>query len=236
MDLTAATKNLFMELNELIELRDGAYENMRIYKERTKRWHDSRLHGDKNFKVGDKVTYFTQHRSLIISRNMVRSHADTLGLCNLLAVVSAFLSTPSAGLPWTVAKGQDTFTPISSIIRFRTCSLCGIICMAISLSKVPDPHSLELWLKFEIEWRVFVLKNYLSLDMAITRVPDIRYPSWSASPTRPIYLCIVFIAVVTSDIPPLVSELWLNVEDCCCDHRAIISIHMSDHLQPRNLW
>ncbi|GKD78536.1 hypothetical protein Tco_1341157 [Tanacetum coccineum] len=44
-----------MELNELMKLRDGAYENTRIYKERTKRWHDSRLRGDKNFKVGDKV-------------------------------------------------------------------------------------------------------------------------------------------------------------------------------------
>ncbi|GKB36068.1 reverse transcriptase domain-containing protein [Tanacetum coccineum] len=36
MDLAAAAKNHFMELNELIELRDGAYENTRIYKERTK--------------------------------------------------------------------------------------------------------------------------------------------------------------------------------------------------------
>ncbi|GKC85117.1 reverse transcriptase domain-containing protein [Tanacetum coccineum] len=58
MDLTAATKNRFMELNELMELRDGAYENTRIYKERTKRWHDSRLCGDKNLKVGDKVLLF----------------------------------------------------------------------------------------------------------------------------------------------------------------------------------
>nr|GEV35006.1 reverse transcriptase domain-containing protein [Tanacetum cinerariifolium] len=43
MNLTAAAKNCFMELNELMELRDRAYENTRIYKERTKRWHDSRL-------------------------------------------------------------------------------------------------------------------------------------------------------------------------------------------------
>ncbi|GKE69579.1 hypothetical protein Tco_1527651 [Tanacetum coccineum] len=40
-----------MKLNELMELRDRAYENTRIYKERTKRWYDSRLRGDKNFKV-----------------------------------------------------------------------------------------------------------------------------------------------------------------------------------------
>ncbi|GJS19087.1 reverse transcriptase domain-containing protein [Tanacetum coccineum] len=58
MDLTAAAKNHFMELNELIELRDGAYKNTRIYKERIKKWHDSRLRGDKNFKVGDKVLLF----------------------------------------------------------------------------------------------------------------------------------------------------------------------------------
>ncbi|GKC35333.1 reverse transcriptase domain-containing protein [Tanacetum coccineum] len=53
-----ASKNRFMELNELMELRDGAYENTRIYKETTKRWHDSRLWGDKNFKVGDMVLLF----------------------------------------------------------------------------------------------------------------------------------------------------------------------------------
>ncbi|GJW44462.1 reverse transcriptase domain-containing protein [Tanacetum coccineum] len=57
MDLIAAAKNRFMELNELMDIRDGAYANTRIYKERTKRWHDSRLRGDKNFKVGDKTVY-----------------------------------------------------------------------------------------------------------------------------------------------------------------------------------
>ncbi|GJS98483.1 reverse transcriptase domain-containing protein [Tanacetum coccineum] len=47
-----------MQLNELAELRDDAYENTRIYKERTKKWHDSRLRGDKDFKVGDKVLLY----------------------------------------------------------------------------------------------------------------------------------------------------------------------------------
>ncbi|GKB03430.1 reverse transcriptase domain-containing protein, partial [Tanacetum coccineum] len=41
MDLTLASESLLMQLNELAELRDGAYENTRIYKERTKKWHDS---------------------------------------------------------------------------------------------------------------------------------------------------------------------------------------------------
>ncbi|GJT20387.1 reverse transcriptase domain-containing protein [Tanacetum coccineum] len=51
----AAGKNRFMQLNELGELRDGVYENTRIYIERTMKWHDSRLRGDKDFKVGDNV-------------------------------------------------------------------------------------------------------------------------------------------------------------------------------------
>ncbi|GJT25614.1 reverse transcriptase domain-containing protein [Tanacetum coccineum] len=46
------------KLNELAELRDSAYKNTRIYKERTKKWYDSRLHGDKDFKVGDKVRLY----------------------------------------------------------------------------------------------------------------------------------------------------------------------------------
>ncbi|PPE02307.1 hypothetical protein GOBAR_DD00641 [Gossypium barbadense] len=44
----------------------------------------------------------------------------------------------SAGLPWTVAKGQDTFTPISSVF---------------SVSMVPNPDNLELWLKVDDEIR-----------------------------------------------------------------------------------
>ncbi|GJY02546.1 hypothetical protein Tco_0360698 [Tanacetum coccineum] len=58
MDLIAAVKNRFMALNELMELRDRAYENTRIYKEKTKKWHDLRIRGDKNFETGDKVLLF----------------------------------------------------------------------------------------------------------------------------------------------------------------------------------
>nr|GEU84973.1 DNA-directed DNA polymerase [Tanacetum cinerariifolium] len=79
IDLTAATKNRFLELNELMELRDGAYENTRIYKEKTKRWYDSRLCGNTNFKVGDKVLLFKsrfkmhpgKHKSRWYGPNMV---------------------------------------------------------------------------------------------------------------------------------------------------------------------
>ncbi|GKB23774.1 reverse transcriptase domain-containing protein [Tanacetum coccineum] len=51
-------KACHLPLNELVELRDGAYENTRIYKEQTKKLHDSRLPSDKDFKVGDQVLLY----------------------------------------------------------------------------------------------------------------------------------------------------------------------------------
>ncbi|GJZ59092.1 hypothetical protein Tco_0614908 [Tanacetum coccineum] len=68
MDLTIASKNRFMQLNELAELRDGAYENTKIYKERTKKWHDSRLRRDKDFKVGDKVLLYNYHLKMYLGK------------------------------------------------------------------------------------------------------------------------------------------------------------------------
>nr|GEV50371.1 reverse transcriptase domain-containing protein [Tanacetum cinerariifolium] len=55
-------------LNELAKLRDGAYENTRIYKERTKKWHDSRLLGDKYFKVGDKVLLYNSRLKMYLGK------------------------------------------------------------------------------------------------------------------------------------------------------------------------
>nr|GEW49446.1 hypothetical protein [Tanacetum cinerariifolium] len=100
MDLTAVAKNRFMELNELMELRDGAYENTRIYKERTKRWHDSRLRWDKNFKLGDKATSsqaWLWHRRLshlnfdtinLLLKNDIVLHLLHMDLCGPMRVAS----------------------------------------------------------------------------------------------------------------------------------------------------
>ena len=43
MDCNAAGATRLLDLNELEELRLSSYENARIYKERTKKWHDSKL-------------------------------------------------------------------------------------------------------------------------------------------------------------------------------------------------
>nr|GEY41402.1 hypothetical protein [Tanacetum cinerariifolium] len=57
-----------VDLNELAKLRDDAYENTIIYKERTKKWHDSRLRGDKDFKVGDKVLLYNSHLKMYLGK------------------------------------------------------------------------------------------------------------------------------------------------------------------------
>ncbi|XP_062089530.1 uncharacterized protein LOC133796067 [Humulus lupulus] len=51
MDWNAAGKNRLMQLNELDEFRNKAYENAMIYKERTKAWHDKNL-SHKEFQPG----------------------------------------------------------------------------------------------------------------------------------------------------------------------------------------
>ncbi|GKE76496.1 hypothetical protein Tco_1542616, partial [Tanacetum coccineum] len=43
LDLDAAGKHRFLQLNELAELRNKAYEHSRAYKERAKRWHDAKI-------------------------------------------------------------------------------------------------------------------------------------------------------------------------------------------------
>ncbi|GJU31718.1 reverse transcriptase domain-containing protein [Tanacetum coccineum] len=53
-DLKTAGDHQKLQLNELNELRDQAYENSLIYKERTKKLHDSKIK-NRIFNVGDRV-------------------------------------------------------------------------------------------------------------------------------------------------------------------------------------
>nr|GEW79280.1 reverse transcriptase domain-containing protein [Tanacetum cinerariifolium] len=56
-DLSTAGDHRKVQLNELNELRDQAYENSLIYKEKTKRIHDSKIK-DRIFNIGDRVLLF----------------------------------------------------------------------------------------------------------------------------------------------------------------------------------
>jgi hypothetical protein len=58
-----------MQLSELDEWREKAYHNSRIYKERTKRWHDKRIK-KKEFAPEDKVLLFNSRVKLFGHRKL----------------------------------------------------------------------------------------------------------------------------------------------------------------------
>ncbi|KAM1590796.1 hypothetical protein ACFX1Z_034516 [Malus domestica] len=57
MDIDAAGLYKKLQLNELEEIRNEAYENARIYKEKTKAFHDNMIRS-KTFSIGQKVLLF----------------------------------------------------------------------------------------------------------------------------------------------------------------------------------
>nr|GEY16873.1 reverse transcriptase domain-containing protein [Tanacetum cinerariifolium] len=59
-DLKTAGDHRKIQINELNELRDQAYENSLIYKEKTKRIHDSKIK-NRIFNIGDRVLLFNSH-------------------------------------------------------------------------------------------------------------------------------------------------------------------------------
>ena len=63
LDLDAAGMHRKLQLNELEELRNEAYENARIYKEKTKAFHDKMIRG-KTFTIGQKVLLFNSRLRL----------------------------------------------------------------------------------------------------------------------------------------------------------------------------
>nr|GEU66484.1 reverse transcriptase domain-containing protein [Tanacetum cinerariifolium] len=67
-DLKTAGDHRKLQLNELHELRDQAYENSLIYKERTKKLHDAKIK-NRIFNVGDQVLLFNS-RLKIFSRKL----------------------------------------------------------------------------------------------------------------------------------------------------------------------
>jgi hypothetical protein len=64
MDLKAAGTKRKIQIAELEEWREKAYHSTKLYKERTKRWHDKRIN-IKQFKPGDRVLLFNSHVHLI---------------------------------------------------------------------------------------------------------------------------------------------------------------------------
>jgi hypothetical protein len=69
MDLEVVGIKRKMPLSELNEWREKAYHNAKMYKERTKRWHDKRIK-KKSFTPGDKVLLFNSRVKLFGHRKL----------------------------------------------------------------------------------------------------------------------------------------------------------------------
>ena len=63
MDVNQANKNRQKQISELEEWCEKAYHSARLYKERTKRWHEHRIQ-QKEFKEGGKVLLFNSQVKL----------------------------------------------------------------------------------------------------------------------------------------------------------------------------
>ena len=74
MNLPAAGLKRKIQLAELDEMRERAYHSSRLYRERTKRWHDKRIKV-KTFKPGDKVLVFNS-RVKLFGHEKLRSKCD----------------------------------------------------------------------------------------------------------------------------------------------------------------
>nr|GFB43376.1 reverse transcriptase domain-containing protein [Tanacetum cinerariifolium] len=64
-DLKTASDHQKLQLNELSKLRDQAYENSLIYKERTKKLHDDKIK-NRIFNVGDQVLLFNSRLKIFL--------------------------------------------------------------------------------------------------------------------------------------------------------------------------
>ncbi|GKA34932.1 reverse transcriptase domain-containing protein [Tanacetum coccineum] len=70
-DLKTAGDHRKLQLNELNKLRDQAYENSLIYKERTKKFHDSKIK-NRIFNVGDQVLLFNSRLKIFSGKLKTR--------------------------------------------------------------------------------------------------------------------------------------------------------------------
>nr|GFB11927.1 reverse transcriptase domain-containing protein [Tanacetum cinerariifolium] len=89
-DLRTAGDHRKLQLNELNELRDQAYENSLIYKERTKKLHDDKIK-NRIFNVGDQVLIFNLRLKIFYPVGLARSLSLKSILTDYLPKIEDFL-------------------------------------------------------------------------------------------------------------------------------------------------
>ena len=72
-DFKAAKEDRLLQLNELEELRNEAYDSARIYKDKTKKWHDQRILR-REFKAGDQVLLFNNQEEFKVNGQRLKHY------------------------------------------------------------------------------------------------------------------------------------------------------------------
>ena len=66
-DFQAAKEERLLQMNELEELRNEAYDNARIYKDKTKKWHDHKILR-KEFEAREQVLLYNSRLKLFLGK------------------------------------------------------------------------------------------------------------------------------------------------------------------------
>ncbi|GKA35364.1 reverse transcriptase domain-containing protein [Tanacetum coccineum] len=109
-DLKTAGDHRKLQLNELSELRDQAYENSLIYKEKTKKLHDSKIK-NRIFNVGDHVLLFNS-RLKIFSGNLKSRWSEPFTITEVYLYGTASCSHAD----WLVPKFQSQLSSFEALL------------------------------------------------------------------------------------------------------------------------
>ncbi|GJV39162.1 reverse transcriptase domain-containing protein [Tanacetum coccineum] len=109
-DLSTAGDHRKVQLNELNELRDHAYENSLIYKEKTKRIHDSKIK-NRVFNVGDRVLLFNSRLKIFSGKLKSRwsGPSPITQVPFLTALIARIVKAPILG-EITLRVGKEAIT------------------------------------------------------------------------------------------------------------------------------
>nr|GFB15491.1 reverse transcriptase domain-containing protein [Tanacetum cinerariifolium] len=119
-DLKTTGDHRKLQLNELNELRDQAYENSLIYKERTKKLHDDKIK-NRIFNVGDQVLLFNSR--LKIFSGKLKSHSSTI-----MEAIYHRWRYRMLLLSLRTTEYRDRVEPTTRIISQRLKTSCGGYC------------------------------------------------------------------------------------------------------------
>ncbi|XP_030963796.1 uncharacterized protein LOC115984957 [Quercus lobata] len=106
-DLQAAGEKRILQINEMDEFRNDAYENVQIYKDKTKRWHEKHILS-REFEVGQKVLLFNSRLRLFLGK----LHSRWSGPAELGGEMGGWVF--GSGIEGVVGSEDSVF-----------CSLCG---------------------------------------------------------------------------------------------------------------